>query len=102
MIKNKVSLICSAVIFCICMSLYFPFPDNEMIDARTTFMSFPINDHNGYNLLAILGSVSFIIAIILLVRGITKYHIRTVILALFVYTLLPLLLITIYQETSAK
>jgi hypothetical protein len=101
MVKNKGALIGSAVILCICMSLFFPFPDNEMIHARTTFMSFPISDQNGYNLLGIFGSFLFIIAMILLVRGLNKYHFRTVVIALIVYTLLPLLLTPMYQETLA-
>jgi hypothetical protein len=101
MVKNKGALIGSAVILCICMSLFFPFPDNEMVHARTTFMSFPISDQNGYNLLGIIGSFLFIIAMILLVRGLNKFHFRTVVIASIVYTLLPLLLITIYQETLA-
>lgn len=101
MVKNKGALIGSAVILCICMSLFFPFPDNKMIDARTTFMSFPISGHDGYNILGIIGSFLFIFAMILLVKGLNKYHFRTVVIALFVYTLLPLLLIPMYQETLA-
>ncbi|MEW9502448.1 hypothetical protein [Jeotgalibacillus marinus] len=101
MVRNKVALIGSAVILCVCMYLYFPFPDNEMIDARSTFMSFPISNQDGYNMLGIFGSVLFIIAMILLVRGINKYHFRTIVIALFGYTLLPVLLITMYQETLA-
>ncbi|MGG1629882.1 hypothetical protein [Rossellomorea sp. NRS-1567] len=102
MVKNKGALIGSAVILCVCMSLFFPFPDNEMIHARTTFMSFPISDQNGYNLLGIIGSFLFIIAMILLVRGLNKYHFRTVVITVFVYALFPpLLLIPVYQETLA-
>lgn len=102
MVRNKAALISSAVILCICMYLFFPFPDNEMIDARSIFMSFPITNTDGYNMLAIIGSVLFIIAMILLVLGINKYHFRTIIITLFVYTLLPVLLITMYQETLAS
>ncbi|MGE6755608.1 hypothetical protein ACQKFO_19510 [Rossellomorea sp. NPDC071047] len=101
MVKNKGALIGSAVILCICMSLFFPFPDNKMIHARTTFMSFPISGYDGYNVLGIIGSFLFIFAMILLVRGLNKYHFQTVVIALIVYTLLPLLLISMYQETLA-
>jgi hypothetical protein len=102
MIKNKKYLIASGVILAICMSLYFPYPNNKMIYERSTFMSFPISDQDGYNLLAIIGSFLFIFAMILLVKGISKYHVRTVIIVLFAYSLLPLGLVAIYQETLAE
>ncbi|QHE60499.1 hypothetical protein FHE72_05170 [Rossellomorea vietnamensis] len=102
MIKNKKYLIASGVILAICMSLYFPYPNNKMIYERSTFMSFPISDQDGYNLLAIIGSFLFIFAMILLVKGISKYHVRTVIIVLFAYSLLPLGLVAVYQETLAE
>lgn len=101
MIKNKKYLIASCLILIICMSLYFPFPNHQMIFERMTFMSFPISDQDGYNVLAIIGSFLFIFAIVLLVKGISKYHIRTVIIVLFSYSLLPLGLVMLYQETLA-
>ncbi len=102
MIRNKAALIGSAVILCICMYLYFPFPNNEMLDASATFMSFPISNQDGYILLGIIGSVLFIIAMILLFNGIKKYHFRTIVIVVIVYTFLPMLLITVYQETLAS
>ena len=102
MIKNKKYLIASVVILVICMSLYFPYPNNNMIYERSTFMSFPISDQDGYNVLAIIGSFLFIFAMILLVKGISKYHVRTVIIVLFAYSLLPLGLVAVYQETLAE
>lgn len=102
MIKSKKYLIASGVILIICMSLYFPYPNNRTMFERATFMNFPISDQEGYNVLAIIGSFLFIFAINLLVKGISKYYFRTVIIVLFAYTLLPLGLVTIYQETLAK
>lgn len=102
MIRNKVALISSVVLLGICLYLYFPFPNNVMFEARTTFMSFPIRNHNGYILLGIIGTILFLIAMILLVIGIKKYHLRTIVLVVIVYSLLPTLLITMYQETLAS
>ena len=102
MIKSKLALISSVIILGICMYLYFPFPNNVMLDARSTFMSFPISNQEGYILLGIIGSVMFIIAMILLVIGIKKYHFRTIIIVVIVYALLPNLLISVYQETLAS
>ena len=102
MVQNKKALIATAVILMICMSLYFPYPNHQMIYNRMTFMSFPISDQDGYNVLAIIGSFLFIFAIVLLVKGISKYHVRTVIIVLFAYSLLPLGLVTLYQETLAN
>ena len=102
MIKSKLALISSVIILGICMYLYFPFPNNVMLDARSTFMSFPISNQEGYILLGIIGSVMFIIAMILLVIGMKKYHFRTIIIVAIVYAFLPNLLISMYQETLAS
>lgn len=102
MIRNKGALIGSAIILCICMYLYFPFPNNVMLNARSTFMSFPISNQDGYIILGIIGSVLFIIAMTLLVSGIKKYYFRTIVMVLIVYAFLPMLLITMYQETLAS
>jgi hypothetical protein len=102
MVRSKVALIVSAVILCICMSFYFPFPNNKTLDARTTFMMFPIRDQDGYIVLGIIGSVLFVIAVILLVIGLRKYHLRTMLIVVLIYSLLPTLMITMYQETIAK
>jgi len=84
------------------MYLYFPFHNDVMLEARSTFMSFPIRNHDGYILLGIIGSVLFIIAMILLIIGIKKYHFRTIVIVLIVYAILPNILIAIYQETLAS
>ena len=102
MIRSKAALISSAIILCICIYLYFPFPNNVLLDARSTFMSFPINNQEGYIVLGIMGSALFIIAMILLARGMKKYHFRTIVIVIVVYALLPNLLITMYQETLAS
>lgn len=102
MIRSRVALISSIIILGICMYLYFPFPNNVMLDVRSTFMSFPIRNHDGYISLGIIGSVLYIIAIILLVVGMKKYQFRTIVIVLIVYAILPNLLITVYQETLAS
>ena len=102
MIRSKVALISSVVILGICMYLYFPFPNNVMLEARSTFMSFPIRNQDGFILLGIIGSILFIIAMILLVIGMKKYHFRTIIIVVIVYAILPNLLTTMYQEIVSK
>jgi len=65
-------------------------------------MSFPIRNQDGYIMLGIIGSVLFVIAMILLVIGLKKYHYRTVVIVAIVYGLLPQILISFYQETLAS
>lgn len=102
MVKNKLALFSSFVLLCICMYLFFPFPNNVMVEAQTTFMSFPIRNQNGYISLGIMGSVLFIIALILLFIGMKKYQFRAMLIVVLVYTFLPDFLITTYQETLAN
>lgn len=102
MIRNKVALIISAIILCICMFLFFPFPNNETLDAHSRFMSFPISNQDGYIIPGIIGSILFIIAMTLLFIGIKKYRFLTIVFVLIVYIFLPKLLIMVYQETLAN
>ena len=99
MIRNKLALIASAVILCLCMAMYFPFPNNPMLNSNSTFMSFPIHNKDGVILFGVIGSILFIVAMILLVIGMKKYHFRTILLVAVIYTFLPSLLVTAYQET---
>ncbi|ACA39968.1 hypothetical protein J2D69_09685 [Lysinibacillus sphaericus] len=102
MIRNKKALVTSIILLGICMCLFFPFPNYQMLNARISFMSFPILKDDGYVLLGILGSVLFILAVILLVKGIKKFHLLSIGVVLITFTFFPLLLITIYQETFAS
>lgn len=101
MVKNKVALFGSVVLLVICMYLYFPFPNNVMLDARSTFMSFPIRNHDGYIWGGIIGSILFVIAMILLFIGMKKYHFRAIVIVIIFYAALPSFLIMLYQETLA-
>ncbi|MGX1266433.1 hypothetical protein RKD55_004237 [Rossellomorea marisflavi] len=102
MIKNKASVLTAMAIFLICMVLYFPFPENKLSEARTSFMSFPITDNDGFVTLGIVGSVLYVSAIVFLVRGLKKYRIRLVILSMFAYALAPTAAIWLYQLTLAS
>ncbi|WP_235888237.1 hypothetical protein [Neobacillus paridis] len=65
-------------------------------------MSFPIRNQDGFIPLGIIGSILFIIAIILLFIGMKKYRFRTIVIVVIVYAILPNILITMYQETLAS
>ncbi|WP_245830942.1 hypothetical protein [Sediminibacillus massiliensis] len=101
LVRSKWALLISVIIFGICMALYFPFPNNPTLESTTTFMSFPIQNQDGYILLGIVGSVLFLIAMILLVVGLKKYHVRSIILVAIGYAGLPGMLTLMYQETLA-
>ncbi len=102
MIKNKVSFVTSIILLGICMCLFFPFPNYQMVNTRISFMSFPILTDDGYVLLGLFGSALFILALILLVEGMKKYHLLSIGVVLITFTFLPILLMTIYQETFAR
>lgn len=101
-IKNKVAFFSSFVILGICMYLFFPFPNNVMREPKFMFMSFPIQNQDGYIPLGIVGSILFILALILLFISLSKYQGRTILIVMILYIILPNLLITAYQETFAR
>ncbi len=96
------AFISSVVILCICMYLFFPFPNNPLFGASYVFMSFPLQNSEGINLLGILGSILFIIAIALLINSLKKYYILSIVFVILFYAFLPRILITVYQETLAS
>ncbi|WP_025114856.1 hypothetical protein [Lysinibacillus fusiformis] len=102
MIRNKVALVTSIILLGICMCLFFPFPNYQMVNARISFMSFPILTDDGYVLLGLLGSALFILALILLVEGLKKFQLLSMGIVLITFALLPILLTTMYQETFAR
>ncbi|MFJ7920853.1 hypothetical protein ACIQ6U_13950 [Lysinibacillus fusiformis] len=102
MIRNKVALVTSIILLGICMCLFFPFPNYQKVNARVSFMSFPILTDDGYVLLGLFGSALFILALILLVKGLKKFHLLSMGVVLITFALLPILLMTIYQETFAR
>lgn len=101
-IKNKIGFLCSLVLLGVCMYLYFPFPNNVMIEAKATFMSFPIKNQDGYLPTGIVGAFLFIAALIFLFRSLTKYQARTILIVMTLYMILPSVLISAYQEILAK
>lgn len=56
MIKNKIAFISGIVILGICMCLFFPYPNSEMIYAQSSFMSFPIQTKDGFRMLGTFAS----------------------------------------------
>lgn len=87
---------------CLCMVLFFPYPDNPMVGVRSALWSFPIMNEEGYIIRGIIGAVLFVTGLILLAAGMKKYRFRAVILLILLYTALPPVLIKVHQETFAS
>ncbi|MCG3088749.1 hypothetical protein [Sporosarcina cyprini] len=102
MIENKRALFFSAILLAVCMYLMFPYPDNQLIDATATFMSFPIKTSQGFRLIGIAGSILFVLALVLLAKGLKKYHVRTILLVILLFTFSPKYLLAFYQDTLAS
>ncbi len=102
MIKNRTALISSVILLAISMALYFPYPNNKLIGANVVFMSFPIQNVDGFVLKGIFCSVLFLAGMAFLIYGLKKFYVVFAILVLFAYALLPGYLITGYQKTLAS
>ena len=101
-IKSKLALIGAAVLLVICMAIYFPFPSNYTVSSTMQVLSFPVQNQDGIMYLGIIGALLFILALIFLVMGLNKYKVRFVVVVIIVYSLLPNLLISVYQNTFAR
>ncbi|GKV57554.1 hypothetical protein NCCP2222_35010 [Sporosarcina sp. NCCP-2222] len=82
--------------------MMLPYPDNQLIDATTTFMSFPIKTSQGFRFIGIAGSILFVLALVLLAKGLRKYHVRTILLVIGLFTFSPKYLLAFYQDTLAS
>ena len=102
MIKNITALISAVVLLAICMFLFFPYPNNPLLGATVVFMSFPIQNGDGFVWQGILATSIFLVAMALLIYGLKKFYVVAAVLVLFLYALLPGFLITAYQETFAS
>lgn len=102
MIKNRTALISAVVLLAICMILFFPYPNNPLIGSSVTFMSFPLQNEDGLVWKGILGTALFLIAMALLIYGLKRFYVVLAVLVLFLYALIPLYLVTAYQETLAS
>lgn len=101
MIKNKYYIYGSLALFILCEALFFPYPNNHLFDARVTFLIFPLIDANGFIFIGIFGSIVFILSLTLVVLGVKKYYTLSVILTSVAFVVLPLLIISIIQQTFA-
>lgn len=86
MIRSKFAVIGAIILFIICMWLFFPFPDDPLLHATTIFMSIPIMDHDGYIKAGVIGSFLFVIAMVLLMFGLKKFRLRSLIIVIFLYS----------------
>lgn len=102
MIKNRIALISAVVLLAICMFLFFPYPNNPLIGTTVTFMSFPIQNGDGFVWKGIVASSIFLIAMALLIYGLKKFYVVAAVLVLILYALLPDYLVTAYQKTFAS
>ncbi|PIC97876.1 hypothetical protein [Sporosarcina sp. P29] len=100
--KNRTALISAVVLLAICMILFFPYPNNPLIGSSVTFMSFPLQNEDGLVWKGILGTALFLIAMALLIYGLKRFYVVLAVLVLFLYALIPLYLVTAYQETLAS
>ena len=102
MVKNKIALSSSIVLFIVCLCLSAFIPIREKISAYLEIMSFPILNTDGFQIRGIVGAILLIFAFVLLVLSLNKFRVRTFFIAVLVYAYLPTILMTIYQETFAK
>ena len=90
MVKNKIAFCSSIVLFIVCLCLNAFIPNRVKISAYIELMSFPILNTDGLLFRGIVGAILLIIAFVLLVKSLTKYHVRAFFIAVFVYVYSPL------------
>ncbi|QBP42743.1 hypothetical protein [Paenisporosarcina antarctica] len=102
-VRNLKKLYIAIGIFILVMILNFPFPHvKPFAEANFGIMNISISSSSGLHYLGIFSLVLLIIGIYFLATSLEKYRVRLVILALVVYSLLPLVIVESYQTTFAS
>lgn len=101
-VRNLKRLYIAIGFFILVMILNFPFPHvKPFAEANFWIMNISISSSSGLHYLGIFSLVLLIIGIYFLATSLEKYRVRLVILALVVYSLLPLVIVESYQTTFA-
>lgn len=102
-VRNSKRLYIAIGFFILVMILNFPFPHvKPFAEANFGIMNIPISSSSGLHYFGIFSLVLLIIGIYFLTTSLEKYRVRLVILALVVYSLLPLVIVEFYQTTLAS
>jgi hypothetical protein len=103
MLKNKRFLVVAIIFFFLSIALNFPFPHEYPIGQEfSSALNVPIRSINGLNYVGITGLLLLVISLFFLVKSLEKFHLRMVILAIFMVVFLPMELVSAYQKTFAK
>lgn len=102
MIKNKKFLMFAIIFFFVSMALNFPFPHEYPLGQEISVaLRFPITTMDGISYIGVTGLILFIISQFFLVKSLEIYHKRMVLIAVLLLMLLPLELVSTYQNTFA-
>lgn len=102
MLKNKRTLVIAVILFLFSMALNFPFP-HEYPKGQDIFSTFniPIKSINGLHYVGITALLFLILSLYFLTKSLEIYHKRMVVIAILLFMLLPIELVSAYQKTFA-
>ncbi|WHX42794.1 hypothetical protein QNH36_11955 [Mesobacillus sp. AQ2] len=102
MIKNNKYLAMAIIFFFISIALNFPFPHEYPVGQEfSSAFNFPITTMDGVNYIGVTGLILFIISLFYLVKSLDQYHVRMVLIAIFLVVFLPMEMVKAYQNTFA-
>ncbi len=102
MVKSKKYLILAIIFFLISIALNFPFPHEYPVGQElSSAFNFPITTMNGVSYIGVSGLVLFIISLVFLVKSLNQYHLRMVLVTMFLVVFLPMEMVSAYQNTLA-
>lgn len=103
MFKNTKLFIVAAVLFIASLIINFPFPhESPFGEEALTILDIPIKTVNGLYSVGILTLFLLILSLFFLHRSLEKYHLRSFIAAIFIFSLAPPILAEAYQKTIAE
>lgn len=103
MIKNKKNFAMAAVMLLIVIFLNFPFPHRYPFgETVLTTIHIPIKLTNGFLTVGIISLIFLVVGLYTLVKSVSKYHFRLVVLTFLLIAYLPGILINIFQVSLAK
>ncbi|MFD2630415.1 hypothetical protein [Oceanobacillus kapialis] len=102
MIKSKKLFYSAVILYVISIVLNFPFPhENPYGETISSIVNIPIETVNGLQVVGVITLVILISSLVLLAMSLNKYHVRSVLIAIVISMSLPMMLVTLYQNTLA-
>lgn len=102
LIRSKMYLYISILLYIVPMVLTFPYPNNFHSDMTMSIFNIPIKIAGSIHQVGVVSVVLLLFSLICLVRALNSHQFIAVIIAIVAFSFIPKIVINLYQESFAS